>query len=60
MRVYFQHFMQWDPQVFMPGRIWQSVSFPPEREITDSEIYDFVAVLFIIDKKFQSVRGSGS
>ena len=36
-RVCRQHFLQWDPQVFMPGPIWQSVSFPPDRDITDSD-----------------------
>ena len=29
----------------MPGPIWQSVSFPTDRDITDSEINLFVAVL---------------
>ena len=35
-RVCCQHFVQWDPQVFMQGLIWQSVSFPPDGDITDS------------------------
>ena len=38
-RVCRQHFVQWDPQVFMPGPIWQSVPFPPVRDITDSQVY---------------------
>ena len=38
-RVCRQHFLQWGPQVFMPGPIWQSVSFPPDRDVTDSDVY---------------------
>ena len=38
-RVCRQHFLQWDPQVFMLGLIWQSVSFPPDRDVTDSDVY---------------------
>ena len=38
-RVCRQHFLQWDPQVFMPGPNWQSVSFPPDRDVTDSDVY---------------------
>ena len=34
----------------MLGLIWQSVSFPPDRDITDSDDYLFVAVLFFADK----------
>ena len=34
----------------MPGPIWQSVSFPLDRDITDNEIYLFVVVLFFVDK----------
>jgi len=49
-RVCRQHFLQWDPQIFMPGPIWHSVSFPSDRDITDNEIYLFVAVLFFVDK----------
>ena len=39
-----QHFEQWDTQVFMQGPIFHSVSFPPDSDITDSEVYLFVAV----------------
>ena len=35
------------------GPIWQSVSFPPDRDITDSEIYLIVAVLFFVDKNLR-------
>ena len=52
-RVCRQHFVQWDPQVFMPGPIWQSVSFPPDRDITDCNIYLFVAVVFYVDKNLR-------
>ena len=52
-RVCRQHFVQWDLQVFMPRPIWQSVSFPPDRDITDTESYLFVAVLFFVDKNLQ-------
>ena len=38
-RVCRQHFLQWDPQVFMPGPTCQSVSFPPDRDVTDSNVY---------------------
>ena len=34
-RICRQHFVQWDQQVFMPGPIWKSVSFPPDRDIAD-------------------------
>ena len=37
----------------MPGPIWQSVSFPPDRDITDTEFYLFVAVLFFVDKNLR-------
>ena len=52
-RVCRQHFLQWDPQVFMPGHIWQSVSFQPDRDVTDSDVYLFVAVLFFVDKNLR-------
>ena len=52
-RVCLQHFIQWDPQLFMPGPIWQSVSFPTDRDITDNEIYLCVAVLFFVDKNLR-------
>ena len=48
--VYHQHFTQWDPQVFMSVPIWEGVSFPPDSDITDSNICLFVAVLFFADK----------
>ena len=51
-RVCRQHFVQ-DPQVFMLGPIWQSVSFPVARDITDNKIYFFVAVLFLVDKNMR-------
>ena len=38
-RVCRQHFVQWDPHVFMLGPIWESVYFPPDRDITDSQVY---------------------
>ena len=44
---------EWDPQLFMPGPICQSVSFPPDSDITDSEIYLFVAVLFFVIKNLR-------
>ena len=50
VRVSREHFVHWDPKVFMPGRIWNSISFPPDHDITDSNIYLFVAVLFYVDK----------
>ena len=31
------------------ARIWQSVSFTPDRDVTDSNVYLFVAVLFSVD-----------
>ena len=31
-RICRQHFLQWYPQAFMPGPIWQSVSYLPDRE----------------------------
>ena len=37
----------------MLGPIWQSVSFPPDRDITDSDSYLFVAVLFFVDKNLR-------
>ena len=52
-RVCRQYFVQWHPQVFMPGPIWQSASFPPDRDITDSEVYLFVAVLFFVVKNLR-------
>ena len=33
----------------MPGPIWQSVSFPLDRDIADNEIYLVVAVLFFVE-----------
>ena len=36
-----QHFMQRDPQVFMLEPIWESVSFPFDRDIRDSKKYLF-------------------
>ena len=50
-RVTRQHFLQWDPRVFVPGRIWENVSFPPD--ITDSDIYLFTAVLFFCDNEMR-------
>ena len=47
------HFLHWDPQVFMPGTIWSSVSFPPGRDVTDSDIYLFVAALFLVDNQMR-------
>ena len=52
-RVCRQHFVPWDPQVFMLGPIWQSVSFPSDCGITHIEIYLFVAVLFFVDKNLR-------
>jgi hypothetical protein len=52
-RVTREHFLQWDPQVFMPGSIWRTVSFPPQQDITDSDIFLFVAVVFFVDKKMR-------
>ena len=37
----------------MPGPIWQNVSFPPDPDITDNEIYLCVAVLFFVDKNLR-------
>ena len=41
----------------MPEPIWQCVSFPPDRDIADSEVYLFVggivAVLFFVDKNLR-------
>ena len=50
MRFCRQNFVQWDPKVFMLGPVWPSFSFPQERDITGSEIYVFVALLFFLDK----------
>ena len=52
-RVTREHFLQWDPQVFMPGSVWRTVSFPPQQDITDSDIFLFVAVVFFVDKKMR-------
>ena len=52
-RVCRQHFVQWDPHVFMLGPIWESVYFPPDCDSTDSKIYLFVAVLFFVDKNLR-------
>lgn len=49
-----KHFLQWDPQVFFPGPIWNSVSFPPGRAVTESGIYLFVAVMFFVDNKMRA------
>lgn len=43
-RVTPEHFLQWDPRVFLPGMIWNSVFFPPGRAVTESGIHLFVAV----------------
>ena len=59
-RVCRQHFIQLDPQVYTPGPIWQSVSFPSDRDITDSEIYLVVAVLFFEDKNLMELGFGGS
>ena len=53
VRVSREHFVHRDPKVFMPGRIWNSVSFPPDHDITDSSIYLFVAVLLYVDQTFE-------
>ena len=37
----------------MPISIWHTVSFPPHRDITDSDIFLFVAVVFFVDKKMR-------
>ena len=58
-RVCRQHFVQLDPQLFIPGPIWQSVSFTPGRDVTDSEIYLFVAVLFFSGQESAGWRASG-
>ena len=47
------HFLQWDPQIFVPGPIWATVSFPSDRDITDSDIFLFTAVLFFVDNKMR-------
>jgi hypothetical protein len=52
-RVTPEHFLQWDPQVFLPGPIWNSVLFPPGRAVTESEIYLFVAVIFFVNNKMR-------
>lgn len=46
-----QHFLQWDPQVFVPGKIWDTVTFP--QDITNSKIYLFTAVLFSRDDRMR-------
>jgi len=48
-----EHFLNWDPRVFIKGKIWKSVSFPPGRDITDNELFMFVAVLFFVDKNLR-------
>jgi hypothetical protein len=48
-----QHFLQWDPRVFVLGPIWNSVSFPPGRAVTESGLYLFVIVLFFVDNKMR-------
>ena len=45
VRVSREHFVHWDPKVFMPGRIWNSISFPPDHDITDSNIYLFICLV---------------
>ena len=45
-----KHFVYWDPKVFMPECIWNSVSFLLDRDITDSYIYFLVVVLFYVGK----------
>jgi len=52
-RVTRAHFLDWDPRVFTKGNIWNSVSFPPGRDITDNESFMFVAVLFFVDKNLR-------
>ena len=37
----------------MQGHVWQSVSFPPDRDVTDSYVYLFVSVLFFVDKNLR-------
>ena len=49
-----EHSVNWDPKVFNPGRIWNSVSFPQDHDITDSDIYLFVAFLFYVDKTLRN------
>ena len=41
--------------VCVQGPLWQSVtvSIPPDRDITDSEVYLFVVVLFFVDKNLR-------
>ena len=55
-RITRKHFLEWDPKVFLPGQIWNSVSFPPNLEIEDNSIYLFVAVLFYVDKKLRETE----
>ena len=52
-RVTPEHFLQWDPRVFLPGTIWNTVFFPPDRAVTESGIYLFVAVVFFVDNKMR-------
>jgi hypothetical protein len=49
-----QHFLQWDPRVFVSGPIWDSVSFPPGRAVTKSRVYLFIAVLFFVDNRMRA------
>jgi hypothetical protein len=51
-RVTKEHFLQWDPRVFMSGNIWHTVSFSGA-DITNSDIYLFVAVVFLVDNKMR-------
>jgi hypothetical protein len=47
-----EHFIQWDPQVFAPGPIWNFVSFPAI--IYESHLYLFIAVLFFSDNNMRA------
>ena len=48
------HFLQWDPRVFRSGPIWNSVSFPPGQDLTESGLpYLFVAVVFFVDNRMR-------
>ena len=49
-----QHFVQLHQLVFRRGDIWNTVSFLPDGNITDNEIYLFVAVLFSVDNKMRA------
>jgi hypothetical protein len=53
-RVTPEHFLQWDPRVFLPGTIWNTVFPPLDRAVTESGIYLFVAVLFSVDNKMRA------